>query len=274
MLTRTHLAHVHGSCSPTRAGDVGGFGPATRRADGGGFRPATRPGLAPAGEVLLVDAKSTQKRLLNVHVRRGVQRHSTRCVHPLAALSRKVAPSVHGRRDGNARSTLHDRDEVPPPCHRQCLTPTLKRGVQPRLRHAPRHAQAFAPPECSVSVATAHVHGWSSTSVQSSGGEHTVSDDAACHGEHGPSKDVFGSFWRLPKGPRLPGRDPAGWQGGNLQRQRARWQGGSLQRQPDGWQGGTLQRQPDAWQHGPFRGMRNPSALAPRSAPTPMEPST
>ena len=25
-------------------------------------------------------------------------------------------------------------------------------------------------------------------------------------------KDVFGSFWRLPKGTRLPGRDPAGWQ--------------------------------------------------------------
>ena len=27
-------------------------------------------------------------------------------------------------------------------------------------------------------------------------------------------KDVFGSFWRLPKGTRLPGRDPAGWQDG------------------------------------------------------------
>ena len=61
--------------------------------------PATRPGLGPAAESLLLDDKRNQKRLLNVHQCVRLQPPSTRCVHLLAALRRKAAPSVHVRRD-------------------------------------------------------------------------------------------------------------------------------------------------------------------------------
>ena len=62
-------------------------------------RPATRPGLVPADEFLLVDAKRNQKRLPNVHPCLRTPSLSTRCVHHSGVLNTPNRQSPDWRRN-------------------------------------------------------------------------------------------------------------------------------------------------------------------------------
>jgi hypothetical protein len=75
----------------------------------GGFRPATRPGLAPAGESLLVDAKRNQKRLLNVHALHPTANSFSTVCSPLRTRAKYC--SIRARASWpRARSTLRRRN--------------------------------------------------------------------------------------------------------------------------------------------------------------------
>jgi len=176
------------------SGKVVGFDP--RR-----FTP-TRPGLAPAGEFLLVDAKRNQKRLLNVHAHRGMQRHPTRCVHrrrteqkycPIRARASWLGPrsTLEGRNAARvlsapaAASAGVRRDHA---ACRVCSRIVAQHGIIAegiRLGHA----------ECSV-----HSHhdararmGQPYGSVPPAG-EHTVPNAFPRPGAHGRSKTFLGPF--------------------------------------------------------------------------------
>jgi hypothetical protein len=82
------------------------FGTRPRLSSDGYCHPA---GSRPGSRDPFVGRQKDPKTSLNVHQCVRLQSPSTRCVHLLAALPRKAAPSVHGRRNRGARSTLDDR---------------------------------------------------------------------------------------------------------------------------------------------------------------------
>jgi hypothetical protein len=116
----------------------------------------TRPGLAPAGESLLVDAKRN-KNVLNVHAHRGMHKHSTRCVH-----LRTTTPEI----------LLHPCTCVETGVHRAlCMAEAHASTQKPRGTSlcavwptCQGQCGRFAFSECSMALVTARVHGWSSIS--------------------------------------------------------------------------------------------------------------
>jgi len=194
---------VFAAATHLRSGLRGGF--AVRRAT------ATRPGLAPAGEVLLVDAKRTQKRLLNVHAHGGVQSHPTRCVRRRRTEQKYC--SIRARAPGlGPRGTLEGRKPARGAQRHAVWNGCASCGIS-RRDGAGAAVLRLGHPECSVHSR----HGGRARMGQPyvsvpPAGEHTVSNAVARPGAHGRLEDVFGSFWRPPKGSRLPGRDPAAWQ--------------------------------------------------------------
>jgi hypothetical protein len=152
---------------------------------------ASRSERTPASRSSVGPEESNQRRGPNVHVRRGMQQHPTRCVHLLAALSRNAAPSVHGRRDWSARSTLDDQAEFRTvACEAWARAPAIStstsagtststgtgtgtgirtRTSTPRHRHwrrAPALPPRFVFSECSVVLVPTPVHGWGSITAQ------------------------------------------------------------------------------------------------------------
>jgi len=188
-----------------------------------GFRPGRR---VPFG-----GRQKEPKTSLNVHQCLRAQRHLARCVHPLAALSRHAAPSVHARRDESARSTLDDRVRVRRAATGRAFAVGWPLRAEPRPVRAPcgtglgasaalRLFRVLRDPGPDARARMGQGYG----SVPPAG-EHTVPNAFACPGIHERWEDVFDSFWRPPKGIRLPGRDPAAWQSTALtqqSRQRAR----------------------------------------------------
>jgi hypothetical protein len=167
-----------------------------------GFRPATRPGLDPAGEVLLLDDKRTQKRLLNVHA-----------LHPTAhSFSTVCSPprteakycSIRARASSPwARSTLRRRNAARHPGAPSARSAVKRRsaargpGAHRVLSAAPPGASAgiwLGHPECSVhscSDARARMGQYFDSVL---GGEHTVPNAVACPGVHERSKTFLGPF--------------------------------------------------------------------------------
>jgi hypothetical protein len=187
--------------------------------------PATRPGLAPAGESLLSagSERSNQEREPNVHVRRGVQRHSARCVHRRRTQTKYS--SIRARAPGpGPRSTLRGRSAVRVGAGRRGLARVgrtfrmrpcagSQTGVQPqhvaiapdgacvaqrRRRVRPAVGSVMQSARC-IPVA-APVHGWGSICSQFSGGEHTVPHAVACPGVHERSKTFLVPFGVHQKG--------------------------------------------------------------------------
>jgi hypothetical protein len=145
-----------------------------------GFRPATRPGLAPAGESLLSagSERSNQEREPNVHVRRGVQRHSARCVHRRRTQTKCC--SIRARASGpGPRSTLRRRNRA-------------RDGAQGNLRVSAAVGSVMQSAQCTP--VTTPVHGWGSISSQSAAGEHTVPNAVARPGVHERSKTFLIPF--------------------------------------------------------------------------------
>jgi hypothetical protein len=158
-----------------------------------GFRPVTRPGLAPAGESLLSagSERSNQEREPNVHVHRGVQRHSARCVHRRRTQTKCC--SIRARASGpGPRSTLRRRN-------------VAHAGAQRRRRVRPAVGAVMQSAWCRRAVGsvmqsarctpvTTPVHGWGSICSQFSGGEHTVPNAVARPGVHERSKTFLIPF--------------------------------------------------------------------------------
>jgi hypothetical protein len=177
---------------------------------GQNFRPAARPGLAPAGESLLSagSERSNQEREPNVHVRRGVQRHSARCVHRRRTQTKYC--SIRARAPGpGPRSTLRRRNpghlgagrvglaDVGETLRRRQLDAEARAGLQPRhaaiapevacvaqRRRRVRPAVGAVMQSARCIPVTTPVHGWGSICCQFSGGEHTVPNAVACPGVH------------------------------------------------------------------------------------------
>jgi hypothetical protein len=151
-----------------------------------GFRPAPRPGLAPAGESLLSagSERSNQEREPNVHVRRGVQRHSARCGHRRRTQTKYC--SIRARAPGpGPRSTLRRRSAA-------------HVGAQ-RSRRARAAVGSVMQSAWCIPVTTP-VHGWSSICSQFSGGEHTVPNAVASPRVHERSKTFLVPFGVHQKG--------------------------------------------------------------------------
>jgi hypothetical protein len=180
------------------------------------FRPATRPGLAPAGEVLLLDDKRTQKRLLNVHA-----------LHPTAhSFSTVCSPprteakycSIRARASSPwARSTLRGRNAAHGGANCRRFRGPVGSVIQCARCLAAgdlfmRNARCLAAGGSVMQSAwcrtpggavmqsarcipvTMPVHGWGSICSQFSGGEHTVPNAVACPGVHERLKTFLGPF--------------------------------------------------------------------------------
>jgi hypothetical protein len=177
---------------------------------------ATRPGLVPADEFLLVDAKRNQKRLLNVHPCLRTPSLSTRCVHHSGVLNtpNRRSPDWHRYRPGmrtHAQTGADARGRPPASGSGSGSGSARSRSRTPgqsSVKCLAKDASCFRMPGRFTCQSVDRRFGVLRTPERRA---HRVGGLGVRR--HGWTfEDVFGSFWRPPKGPRLPGRDPAGWQ--------------------------------------------------------------